>query len=78
MGGTFIPGVVSLGEHLRTIYCFHQALDLLGRQGVTYEVIKDRSNNYVNAIQRYSWENSPEQRELMLSYPDEELELQSF
>lgn len=73
--GTFIPGVVSLGEHLKTLYCFHEPLYLLGRQGVTHHVIKDRSGLYVNAIQRYNWKNSSEQRELMLSYPDDELEL---
>lgn len=76
--GTFIPGVVSLGENLKTIYCFDEALNLLGLQGVTYHVIKDRSRKYVDSIQRYNWRNSPEQRELMISYPDEELELQSI
>jgi hypothetical protein len=76
--GTFIPGAVSLGGNLKTIYCFHACLDLLGRRDVTYHVIKDRSSHYVDSIQQYNWRNSPEQRELMVSYPDAELELQSM
>ncbi|MCP9889356.1 hypothetical protein KBY96_15675 [Cyanobium sp. ATX 6A2] len=76
--GTFIPGAVSLGGNLKTLYCFHACLDLLGRRDVTYHVIKDRSSHYVDSIQQYNWRNSPEQRELMVSYPDAELELQSM
>lgn len=76
--GTFIPGAVSLGGNLKTIYCFHACLDLLGQRDVTYHVIKDRSSHYVDAIQRWNWRNSPEQRNLMVSYPDEELEFQSM
>jgi hypothetical protein len=76
--GTFIPGAVALGDNLKTLYCFDSRLDLLGQGGVAYHVIKDRNRHYVNSIQQCNWTNSPEQRDLMVSYPESELELQSI
>lgn len=71
--GTFIDGVGSLSPNLNLMYHFNQVSKPGDRNDIRNVLVKDDGGRYVRAIMSNNWSNSAEQRDLMVSYPIEEL-----
>lgn len=76
--GTFANGVIAFSENLRRVYTFNSPLDR-GYQGGNFKVenivIGDNNGQYKKMILSNNWHNTPEQRQLMLSYREEYLSI---
>ncbi|MCP9926409.1 hypothetical protein [Cyanobium sp. CH-040] len=68
--GTFCSAVSALSRHLRTVYCFDREFKSWGNKKVKALSFADRAENYIRQIYAGNWRNSPEQRRLMVNYPD--------
>jgi hypothetical protein len=81
--GTFSKAILSLNRELNTLYTFNIdsttfTSDLsFNRSTVIYNVI-DSCKNYVSCILQNNWSNSNEQRQLMLSYEEENLTIHKY
>jgi hypothetical protein len=71
--GTFVEGVSSLSHNLQKIYLFGQ--DRFLRKDISVARVIDRKNEYWSAVCENNWRNTDEQRELMVVYGAENLEL---
>lgn len=68
--GTFIPAVVGLSPHCRTVYYFEDKMNVIPSvPGVQVIKVRDDSGDYRARVLNNNWENSAEQRDLMVSYP---------
>ena len=67
--GTFVPAIASLSDRLRQLTSFEPPIEALRELGITQISGSDREGTYRAAILSNNWRNSPEQREIMLSYP---------
>ncbi|CAM4093299.1 hypothetical protein [Bordetella tumulicola] len=65
--GTFIAGIVSLSENIKTVYSFQN--DIKVPKGANNIILDDVVGEFVENILRDNWSNSEEQRKLMLEYP---------
>lgn len=75
--GTFIPGVAGLSSVCARIFYFEDKCNLVPRRGgIDLVKIRDRDGAYRQSILSNNWENSPEQREMMLKYPQSSLEIE--
>ena len=70
--GTFMSGVVSISKNVKTIYGFERYANW-GNVDLNVIMVSDSKRDYVGSILTNNWRNTPEQRELMLTYPDENL-----
>ncbi|TNJ34072.1 hypothetical protein [Prosthecochloris vibrioformis] len=73
--GTFLPGIISLSENIETVYSFQKPFSFWGRKGVNNIIVRDAVGDYKNAILSGNWQNSPEQRQLMIQYPESSLKI---
>ncbi len=72
--GTFGSSIAMLSNHLRRLYTFQcQTWDVMPLPKVEMVQGVDVAGAYTSAILSQNWKASPEQRELMLSYPSEAL-----
>ena len=71
--GTFAPVVANLGGNLKKVYTFNKYPPLIDIPNVEFIKILDRKGTYSEKILSRNWENSPEQRSLMISYPEDYL-----
>ncbi len=69
--GTFIPAIVGMSDRVATVYTFVDSHLL--RDDITVRVVTDVTGDYVENACRDNWTDSREQREMMLSYPQENL-----
>ena len=67
--GTFLPAVLLLSGTRARIFYFGESLPaLFCDSNHTFDVIRDVNGKYTEAVMSANWENSSEQRELMMSY----------
>jgi len=69
--GTFIPAIVGMSDRVSTVYTFVDSHLL--RDDITVRVVTDVAGDYVEKACRDNWTDSPEQRQMMLSYPQKNL-----
>lgn len=68
--GSFIPAVVGLSPHCTTVYYFEDKMNLIPSvPGVRVFQVQDTSGDYRSRVLSNNWQNTPEQREMMTSYP---------
>ena len=84
--GTFAESILCISQHAKVAYAFREIeafagenkpdrcgiKEILLRKGLILHVVKDSAGAY---IAKHSWINSLEQRELLLSYPHQALEI---
>jgi hypothetical protein len=69
--GTFISGVAAISQQLKTVYCFGKQFNAWGNTKISTIRLADSRGDYVSQVMSRNWVNSLQQRELMLSYPQE-------
>ena len=75
--GTFLPAVVGLSPHIKRVYYFEDKFTLQPpRNGFEVFRVFDSHGDYRKSVLSGNWENRPEQRALMLSYPAARLKLE--
>ena len=68
--GTFIPGVAGISPHCNKVFFFEDKCNLVPRRsGIEFIRVSDKDGTYRESILSNNWNNTPEQRELMLTYP---------
>lgn len=68
--GTFVPAVANLSRYCTTVFFFEDKCNLIPkRSGIRLVRVADLEKNYKVAILSNNWQNTPEQREMMTSYP---------
>jgi hypothetical protein len=84
--GTFVESILCLSSNAIAAYAFRSVesfpglnkpskagiKEILIRKGLTLHVIRDSTPGY---IQGHGWANTAEQRELMLTFPEQSLEI---
>jgi hypothetical protein len=74
--GTFMPAVVGLSRNVSKVYFFHDKFSLdRPKDGIEVIKVRDAEGTYVRDVLSDNWENSDYQRNLMLTYPQSNLEL---
>jgi hypothetical protein len=71
--GTFVEGVISLSHNLQKIYLFGQ--DRFLRKDISVAGVIDREDRYWRAVCEDNCRNTDKQRELMVVYGAENLDL---
>jgi hypothetical protein len=75
--GTFLPAVVGLSPHIMKVYYFEDKFTLQPpRLGFEVFRVFDGQGDYRRDVLSGNWENRPEQRALMLTYPASRLKLE--
>lgn len=72
--GTFCCAVAALSRRLQRVYSFDQPFPTWGNRRITTFTCPDRLGHYVASVCRDNWIHSPEQRQLMLTYPLEAID----
>lgn len=73
--GTFMPAVVGLSRHVSRVYFFHDKFSVVPPvEGIDMIRVGDADGTYVRELLSNNWENSDHQRNLMLTYPQGNLE----
>ena len=68
--GTFVPAIANLSRYCTTVFFFEDKCNLIPRRsGIRLIRVADLEKNYKDAILSNNWQNTPEQREMMTSYP---------
>jgi F5/8 type C domain len=84
--GTFVESILCVSRHAEVAYAFREIeafagenmpdrrgiKEILLRKGLTLHLVKDSAGAY---IAKHKWVKSSEQRELMVSYPQQSLEI---
>lgn len=73
--GTFCSAVSALSQQLRKVYSFDREFKSWGNKKVKNVIFADPAENYVRRICHGNWSNTPEQRRLMMDYPDEAIQV---
>lgn len=74
--GTFLPGVAGLSAHLKKVFYFEDKFIVTPpREGFEVWRVSDRHGAYRSTVLSGAWMNTVDQRELMISYPKENLVL---
>lgn len=78
--GTFARGVICFNSVLETVYTFNGMISRAylpqkSERPLSTFAIYDRKGEYIKAIMSNNWFNTPEQRDLMISYPREHMVL---
>ena len=77
--GTFAPAVAGLSPHCKKVFFFEDKCALVpSKPNVEMIRIVDHSGQYRSAILKNNWENSPAQREMMMTYPVSSLAMESL
>ena len=72
--GTFVPAIASLSPVAQNIYVFEPGnLQLLCDDTISVHAVQDNHGQYRDEILSHNWQNSGNQRALMLSYPETHL-----
>jgi hypothetical protein len=75
--GTFVPTIAQLSKRIRAIYFFERdGNNTMRKLGIEVRTIKDCKGAYVARIMEGNWTGSSEQRKLMLTYPQENFNLE--
>ena len=75
--GTFLPAIVGLSPHVKRVYFFEDKFSLQPpRNGFEIFRVFDGTGDYKKSVLAGNWENRPDQRALMTSYPVSHLELE--
>ena len=75
--GTFLPAVVGLSPLIKRVYYFEDKFILQPpRRGFEVFRVFDSHGDYRKDVLSGNWENRPEQRALMLSYPPSKLKIE--
>jgi hypothetical protein len=72
--GTFMPAVLTLSSNIRRVTCFETLW--YGRnlqRHADVVIVKDAVGDYSRSVLARNWQNSRQQRELMLHYPEHQL-----
>jgi hypothetical protein len=73
--GTFMPAVVGVSRHASRVYFFHDKFSVDPPvEGIDMIRVSDKEGTYVRDVLSNNWENSEYQRDLMLTYPQSNLE----
>jgi len=72
--GTFCRAISAISGNLKNVYTFEGKYDRWGNRGVEVFNFIDKGRVYANAILDGNWKNNAEQLELMLTYPEREIE----
>jgi len=77
--GTFIPAVVGLSPQIKKVYFFEDKFTLQPPRG-GFEVVRvyDAVGDYRRSVLEGNWENTPEQRSLMVTYPASNLQIEKL
>lgn len=68
--GTFVPAVANLSRHCTTVFFFEDKCNPVPRRSnIRLIRVTDLEKKYKEAILSNNWQNTPEQREMMTSYP---------
>ena len=74
--GTFGPAVAGLARSCTEVYYFENKCAMVPpRSDVTFTRVVDRDGGFTSAVLSHNWQNTDEQRKLMLSYPASSLEI---
>jgi len=77
--GTFMPAVVGLSRNVERVFYFHDKFPLHPPvAGVETIRISDKEGTYVRDVLSNNWKNSEYQRDLMLTYPQGNLEFSTL
>ncbi|MGI0501044.1 tetratricopeptide repeat protein [Limnospira platensis] len=72
--GTFCSGIAVISKHINTVYYFEK-LNPLHNNNISCIRIFDKQGVYKSQVLNNNWQNTKEQRQLMLSYPLSALDL---
>ena len=68
--GTFVPAVAGLSPHCRRVFYFHDKCNIVPYlEHLRIVRVADLTGIYQASVLSKNWQNSVEQRELMISYP---------
>jgi hypothetical protein len=74
--GTFAPAVAGLGKDCQEVFYFEDKCTMVPlRSDVRFVRVVDRDEGFTSAVLSRNWQNTPEQRALMLDYPASSLEI---
>lgn len=77
--GTFLPAIVGLSPHVKRVYFFEDKFSLQPpRNGFEIYRVFDCRGDYKKSVLAGNWENSPDQRAMMTSYPASHLALEKM
>jgi hypothetical protein len=75
--GTFIRGISALSRNLKKVYYWHdESFNTWGNRKLKVFRVVDGTGTYAKAICQGNWQNTAEQQQLMVTYPDEGLSIQ--
>ena len=76
--GTFIPGIAGLSSECRRIYFFEDKCNMVPQKsGIEFIKVIDKGQVYRVEVLSNNWNNTPQQRQLMIEYPISSLEIQT-
>lgn len=75
--GTFISGIVAISNKVENVFIFNNKFNDWGKN-VNLINIKDIANEYHNKVTNKNWRNTPEQLSLMMTFPEEKLEIEGM
>ncbi|EDZ92861.1 protein of unknown function DUF268 [Limnospira maxima CS-328] len=67
--GTFAPAVTTISMNIKTVYYFENSFNTWGNPNILCVRVIDKKGTYKFEILNRNWQNTNEQRQLMLSYP---------
>lgn len=74
--GTFGPAVAGLAKYCQEVFYFEDKCTMVPqRSDVDFVRVVDRDGGFTSAVLSHNWQNTAEQRDLMLSYPASSLEI---
>lgn len=76
--GTFCPVIVGLSPHTETVYSFCEPFAPFSNRLLKRMVVTDVGGTYAQSLLGGRWHNTPAQREMMLTYPPEDLTIAPF
>lgn len=76
--GTFVPAVAGLSRRCTKLYFFEDKCNLVPRRsGIELVRVVDSVGDFTRSLLTQNWENSAEQREMMVTYPQSSLVIES-
>jgi len=74
--GTFGPAVAGLAKYCEEVFYFEDKCNMIPqRSDVDFVRVVDRDGGFTSTVLSHNWQNTTEQRDLMLSYPASSLEI---
>lgn len=68
--GTFVPAIANLSKYCKTVFFFEDKCNLIPkRSGIQLVRVADIDKNYKRALLSNNWQNTLEQRQMMMTYP---------